>query len=183
MISVLLVAAAAALLFGVDNAKLMAAVEWVKAHADAKRLAALGLVVLAVLLMIPHAPHDEAPTPAPDAGPLSLRGSFVGPTASEDAALIGCLCDELAEEIEFDGTQPHPFLATGQEVDELRKTARVLRCRGISIGDRQPKARDVIASYLEQTVGTDGGPLTAEQRAKWITAFHDIGRAANDAAK
>jgi len=60
---------------------------------------------------------------------------------------------------------------------------REFRCRGISIGDRQPVARDVIAKYLEDAVGTDGGPLTPEQRSAWVAAYRDIGRAATDAAK
>jgi hypothetical protein len=95
------------------------------------------------------------------------------------------LCNELADEIEFDGTQPEAerYLKSGVAVDELRKAARILRCRGISIGDRQPQARDLIATYLDEHVGTDGGPLTAETRAAWVTAYRDIGRAASDAAK
>jgi hypothetical protein len=114
-----------------------------------------------------------------------LRGTFLGPSASDDASLVGALCHELADEIEFDGTQPEAerYLKSGVAVDELRKAARVLRCRGISIGDRQPQARDIIAAYLDKNVGTDGGPLTAETRAAWVTAYRDIGRAATDAAK
>jgi len=181
MLSILLVAAAAAMFFGVDAAKLKVAWAAVTAHVSAKKLASVGLVVLALLLM-PRSQEGE-PTPVPDAGPLNLRGDFIGPTASDDAALIGALCDELADEIEYDGTQPEPYLRSGVAVDDLRKAARVLRCRGISIGDRQPKARDKIATYLDEKVGTDGGPLSAEQRAAWVTAYRDIGRAASDAAK
>jgi hypothetical protein len=32
-------------------------------------------------------------------------------------------------------------------------------------------------------VGTDGGPLTAEQRTAWVAAYRDLGRAATNAAK
>ena len=131
-----------------------------------------------------HRGHLQAQSHCgPDAGPLVLRGMFVSPTASDDASLIGALCNELADEIEFDGGQPTPYLATGVSVDELRKAARVLRCRGVSIGDRQPKARDAIAKYLDEKVGTDGGPLTPDVRAAWVAAYRDIGRAATDAAK
>ncbi len=184
MLSILLVAAAAAIFFGVDAAKAKAAWQFVAAHVDAKKLAAVGLVVLALLLM-PAAHRDAVPTPDDNAGPLTLKGEFLGPTASEDASLVGALCHELADEIEFDGSQPEAerYLKSGVAVDELRKAARVLRCRGISIGDRQPKARDIIAAYLDAKVGTDGGPLTPERRAAWITAYRDIGRAASDAAK
>jgi len=128
-------------------------------------------------------PAPPGPTPAPDAGPLSLAGLFAGPTASEDAALIGAMCTELADEIEFSSGKPDGYLSTGIAVDELRKRTRILRCRGISIGDRQPAARDAIAKYLENAVGTDGGPLTAEQRTAWVAAYRDLGRAASDAAK
>lgn len=183
MLSILLVAAAAAMFFGVDAAKLKHGAEWIATKVDARTAIAAGLVLLAVLLMPRGNTQPENPTPEPDAGPLSLKGMFLGASASEDAALVGCLCDELADEIEFDGTQPEPYLKSGVAVDELRKAARVMRCRGISIGDRQPTARDAIAAYLDQHVGTDGGPLTAEQRAAWVTAYRDIGRAANDAAR
>jgi hypothetical protein len=182
MLSILLVAAAAAMFFGVDAAKAKAAWAFVSSHVDAKKLAAVGLVILALLLM-PRVSQDAGPQPDDTAGPLVLTGSFLGPTASEDASLIGALCHELADEIEFDGTQPEPYLKSGVAVDELRKAARVLRCRGLSIGDRQPKARDAIAAYLDTKVGTDGGPLSAEQRSAWVAAYRDIGRAASDASK
>ena len=183
MLSILLVAAAVALFYGGDLSRLKPAVEWVK-KLDPKKLIAIGLVLAAVLLM-PHGRQSDEPTPAPDTGPLILRGRFLGPSASDDASLVGALCNELADEIEFDGTQPEAerYLKSGVAVDELRKASRILRCRGISIGDRQPQARDIIATYLDKNVGTDGGPLTAETRAAWVTAYRDIGRAATDAAK
>ena len=180
--SVLLVLVAAALLFGVDAAQIKAAWAAVVAKIDPKKLSAIGLVVLALLFM--PGLHTE-PTPAPDdpSGVLRLKGDFIGPTASEDASVVGALCDELADEIEFDGQQSSPLLRTGVAVDELRRAARSLRCRGVSIGDRQPKARDKIAAYLDAKVGTDGGPLSAEQRTAWVAAYRDIGRALSDASK
>jgi hypothetical protein len=184
MLSILLVAAAAAMFFGVDAAKAKAAWAFVSSRVDAKKLAAVGLVILALLLM-PRGPQDAGPQPDDTAGPLVLTGLFLGPTASEDASLVGALCSELADEIEFDTAQPESerLYKTGVAVDELRKAARILRCRGLSIGDRQPKARDAIAAYLDAKVGTDGGPLTAEQRTAWAAAYRDIGRAATDASK
>ena len=183
MLSILLVVAAAALFLGVDAAKVAAAWAIVKSYIDARKAAAAGLVLLALLLL--PAGQVDVPTPVPDAGPLALRGLFTGPTASEDASIVGALCNELADEIEYDGNLPEAerYLRSGVAVDELRKASRVLRCRGVSIGDRQPKARDIIAAFLDNKVGTDGGPLTAEQRAAWVTAYRDIGRAATDASK
>jgi len=183
MLSILLVAAAVALFYGGDLSKFQPAVEWVK-KLDPQKWVAIALVLAAVLLM-PHGRQSDEPTPAPDTGPLLLRGTFLGPSASDDASLVGALCNELADEIEYDGTQPEAerYLRSGVAVDELRKAARILRCRGISIGDRQPQARDLIATYLDKAVGTDGGPLTAETRAAWVSAYRDVGRAATDAAK
>jgi len=183
MLSILLVAAALALFYGGDLSKFQPAIEWVK-KLDPKKFLAIGLVLAAVLLM-PRGQQSDEPTPAPDTGPLVLRGTFLGESASSDAGLIGALCDELADEIEYDGNQPEAerYLKTGVAVDELRKAARVLRCRGISIGDRQPQARDIIAAYLDKAVGTDGGPLTPESRSAWVTAYREVGRIATDAAQ
>jgi hypothetical protein len=181
MLSILLVAAAVALFYGGDLSKFAPAIEWVK-KLGPQKWAAIGLVLAAVLLM-PRGQQHDGPTPTPDVGPLSLAGDFRGVTASEDASTVGNLLLELADEIEWDGSQSEPFIATGSQIDQLRKAARLLRCRGESIGDRQPAARDKIASYLEIHAGTDGGPLTPETRAAWVSAFRDVGRAASDAAK
>jgi len=180
MISFLLIAAAAAVFFGIDAEKLKALLEAVKKNVDYRKFLGLTLVCLA-LLFLPTWKREEAPTP--DVGPLSLVGDFRGVTASEDASTVGNLLLELADEIEWDGSQSEPFIVTGLQIDQLRKAARLLRCRGESIGDRQPAARDKIASYLEIHAGTDGGPLTPESRAAWVSAFRDVGRAASDAAK
>ena len=183
MLSLALLAAALLVFVGIDASKVMEAVNWVKGRADAKKAAALLLVVLAFALM-PHSwEAAPSPTPAPDPGPLSLAGVFSGPSASEDASVIGSMCLELADELEWDGMQTQPMYKTGVSFDELRKVARQFRCRGISIGERQPAARDIIAGYFEKHVGEDGGPVTPEQRAAWIAAFRDVGRAASDASK
>jgi hypothetical protein len=183
MISVLLIAVAAALYFGLDKAKLASLAETFRSKLDAKTAVALSLVVLALALAPSWGTPEDNPSPDPVPGPFSLRGDFKGPTASEDACLVGCLLQELADEISWDGSQEKPDYKTGFQIDELRKIARRMRCRGESIGDRQPSARDKIASYLESHIGTDGGDLTPESRALWVSAFRDVGRAACDAAK
>lgn len=150
-----------------------------------RQLAAAALVAAAVAwhyLGRPEAAPAPEPTPAPPAG-LDLRGVFRGPTAAEDAATIGGLCLELADEIDWDGAQAEPFLKTGVAFDELRTRARELRCRGVSIGERQPAARDAIHAYLDQAVGVAGGPVSPEQRQRWVNAFRDVGKAATDAAR
>lgn len=142
-------------------------------------LAALFGAVAFVSLLRPA----SAPAPKPEpAGAITLTGRFVGPTAADDAALLAALCDELARYIEFDGTKDEPRLKTGTQMDELRIAAREGRTRGVSIGDRQPKVRAVIEGYLVSALGISGGPVSPEQRAKWVDAFFEISRAASRAA-
>jgi hypothetical protein len=125
------------------------------------------------------------PLPGPPQPPatFSLAGKFIGPTASQDAATLGALCDELAAVLEHDSQQPEPRIKTGAAIEDLRLAAREARLRGESIGSRQPKARDAVKAFLDETAGTSGGPLTPEQRAAWVTAFREVGRAATDAAQ
>jgi hypothetical protein len=131
--------------------------------------------------MAPSAP-DQPPVPAPVVG-LDLRGRFVGPDAATDAAISAALLGELADIVEWDGTQPTPRLSTGASIDDLRRTARELRTRGVSLGARQPAVRDEIKRFLDSQVGTDGGPIDATRRAAWVKAFRDVSIAAKEAAR
>lgn len=160
-----------------------AALDW--SHIDKRHIAAALLVAAALAFSVAPSGESEppAPTPAPG-GPLDLRGLWVGGSASADAATVGAICLELADEIEWDSmTGKPPRWSTGVAIDDLRKSARELRCRGESIGDRQPKAADSIAEYLDAHVGTSGGPIGPEQRAAWISALRTVGEAASDAAR
>lgn len=166
--------------------KVLEAVEKIRGRApglEPRHMAGAAMVAAAVLVWATSGGREAGPTPVPDAGPVSFKGLFTGPTASEDAALVGALCTEIGDEIAYDQSQPQPYLTTGVAIDELRKSARILRCRGISIGDRQPLARDAIAKYLDEKVGADGGPLTPQSRAAWVAAYRELGRAITDAAK
>lgn len=183
MISVLLLLLGAAAMFW---PQLLEAVQKIRPKLPPitpRHLAGAALVAAAAFAFTSNDKPAPTPVPLPDSEGLSLAGLWSGPTASEDAAVVGALCLEIADELHFDGDQPQPYISTGLAVDELRKTARILRCRGISIGDRQPAARDAIAKYLDQTVGTDGGPLTPAQRAAWVTAYREVGRAASESAR
>ena len=122
------------------------------------------------------------PAPAPVVG-LDLRGRFVGPDAAADAGLTAALLDELAEVIAFDGQQAEPRLKSGAAFDDLRRAARELRTRGVSLGARQPAVRDAIKTFLDQQVGTDGGPVDVAQRAKWVAAFRAVAQAAGEATR
>lgn len=149
---------------------------------DGRHIAAAALVAAAMLTYV-NKPGEATPAPVtPEAG-LDLRGRFVGPSAALDAATVAALCRELADELEWDGRQSEPFYRTGVAFDELRVRTRILRCRGESLGDRHPLARDAIEAYLNAAAGTSGGPLTPEARGKWIAAYREVGRAAEAAAR
>jgi hypothetical protein len=120
----------------------------------------------------------------PGGGDIVLAGKFAGPTAAADAAVTAGMFSELADELEYDGMRAGgPHLSSGVAFDDLRTRAFDLRCRGQKIGDRQPRARDAIKEYLTAKVGVSGGPVGPQQRADWVTAMREIGRAAGDASK
>ena len=138
-----------------------------------------------VAFALEHYRPDAEPMPGPPepVPAFSLRGKFIGPTASQDAATFGALCEELGSTLEYDQAQAEPRIKTGAAVEDLRVAAREARLRGVSLGARQPHARDAVKAYLDEKAGTSGGPLTPEQAAAWAAAFHDVARAANDAAR
>jgi hypothetical protein len=142
-------------------------------------LAAGGMVAFAIRESRTPAP---APGPAPVVG-LDLRGRFVGPDAATDAALTAALLEELAGQIEWDGQQTEPRMKTGAAFDDLRRAARELRCRGVSLGARQPAVRDEIKRYLDAEAGTEGGPVDAAARAKWVRAYRAVAQAAAEASR
>lgn len=145
------------------------------------------LAILAAGAMIAFSIRENGTPPAPPAPSpvvgLDLRGRFVGPDAAADAATTAALLEELAEAIAYDGTQAEPRLRTGAAFDDLRRAARELRTRGVSLGARQPAVRDAIKSFLDAQVGTDGGPIDAGQRAKWVAAFRAVSQAAEEAGR
>jgi hypothetical protein len=142
-------------------------------------LAAGGMVAFAIRETRTTPP---APGPAPVVG-LDLRGRFVGPDASQDAATTAALLEELAGQIEWDGSQTEPRLKTGAAFDDLRRSARELRTRGVSLGARQPAVRDAIKTFLDSEAGTEGGPVDAAARAKWVKAYRAVSAAAAEATR
>ena len=145
-----------------------------------QQVAAAGLLILAVVafnFQTPVTPSPTPPVPVP-VGPLDLRGLFQGPTGADDAALVAALTGELADELAWDWSQPKPYLTTGVAVDELRRRTREMRCRGVSIGARQPTARDAIAMHLDAAVGNSGGPIDEAKQEAWVKALREISEAA-----
>jgi hypothetical protein len=145
------------------------------------------LAILAAGAMIAFSIRESG-TPAPAPGPapvvgLDLRGRFVGPDAAADAATTAALLEELASQIEWDGSQTEPRLRTGAAFDDLRRAARELRTRGVSLGARQPAVRDEIKRFLDAEAGTEGGPVDAAARAKWVKAYRAVSAAAAEATR
>jgi hypothetical protein len=149
---------------------------------DGKHVAALALVVAAAIAFMPSKP---APTPNPVPVPpdaFTLKGKFIGERAASDAIIMSELCASLADCIEYDG-QHDQRLKTGVAFDDLRIAAREMRCKGESIGARQPQVRDAVHKFLDDSVGSSGGPVTPESRAAWVAALRDLSRAAADVTR
>ena len=149
-----------------------------------QQAAAAGLLIAAVVAFNwqTPAPSPTPPVPVP-VGPLDLRGLFAGPTGADDAALVAALTGELADELQWDWSQAKPYLTTGVAVDELRRRTREMRCRGVSIGARQPAARDAIAKHLDAAVGNSGGPIDEAKQEAWVKALREISEAALDVTR
>ena len=146
------------------------------------------LAILAAGAMVAFAIRENGTPPAPAPGPapvvgLDLRGRFVGPDAAADATTTAALLEELAGQIEWDGQQAEPRMKTGAAFDDLRRAARELRCRGVSLGARQPAVRDEIKRFLDAEAGTEGGPVDAAARAKWVRAYRAVAQAAAEATR
>jgi hypothetical protein len=150
----------------------------------AMNVATIGVCFMAFSLLWNR--DNPAPAPAPGPAPvvgLDLRGRFVGPDAAADAATTAALLEELAGQIEWDGSQTEPRLRTGAAFDDLRRAARELRTRGVSLGARQPAVRDEIKRFLDAEAGTEGGPVDAAARAKWVRAYRAVSQAAAEATR
>jgi len=138
------------------------------------------IAIIAVVLFGIWYTAPTQPEPAPP-GALDLRGTFQGATAAEDAATLAAMADEIANVIEYDGEQEEPLLGTGLALDALRTRTREFVLQGQSLGQRHPAMRNIVAGYLESELGTSGGAITNEQRAKWVSAYREIARSARHA--
>ena len=182
MISALMLVAAAYLFFGTQTTEKIKA--WLAKNPIDPKHAAAAALVIAALVSYAYRPAKVPPGPVPvppDA--FSLRAKFAGPTAAADAAMLSALLEELADCIERDGTLAEPRLKTGVAFDDLRIAAREARMRGESLGARQPAVKDAIHTFLDQAVGTSGGPVTPESRRAWVAAFRDLSDACAEATK
>ena len=179
MITVALIAAAVYLFAGERIGHLAASLAEKAPPVERRHLAGAALLAAAAVMWARSGP--SAPTPAPPApdAPISLRGAFVGPDAAADSAAVSAFFGELADELEHDGQAAEPLLKTGVAWDELRSRAKALRWKGVSVGERHPRARQAIHEYLDRAAGTSGGPMTPAQRSAWVAAYREIARAAD----
>lgn len=133
------------------------------------------VVLIAVAAAAQYYEDKPAPAPTPDGG-LVLK--FSGPTAAQDASTVEHLAGEIADVIEWDGKLDKPRMTAAVHFDDLRTLAREFRCRGERIGERQPDVNAAVHKYLDEQLGESGGPVTPEQRQKWVDCYREIKRAA-----
>lgn len=143
----------------------------------------IAIVIVLAALAYSLSSSLPAPEPTPEPTALDLRGAFSGPNASEDAVLVAAMADEIACAIEFDGRLEKPSLTTASQFDLLRTRTREFLCKGESIGDRNPRARQIIGDYLDEELGNDGGPVTDQQRQAWVSAYEQVARASRAAVQ
>ena len=146
---------------------------------ERKHLIGAALLAAAAVMWARSGPTGPSPAPpAPDAA-INLRGMFVGPDGAADAQAVSAHFAELADELEWDSMQAEPLFKSGVAWDELRTRAKALRWKGVSLGERYPRAREAIREYLDRTAGTSGGPMSPSQRSAWVAAYREIARAAD----
>ena len=142
------------------------------------RVAVILIAVAAALYFFSAPVRSPDPRPATE---IDLSSAFQGGRASDDAATLAAMSDEVANVIEWDGAQTEPILTTGRSLDQLRTRTREFLCRGESLGERHPKMRQIVGDYLETKLGTAGGNITPEQRAAWVAAYREVARSARNA--
>lgn len=180
MITVALIAAAVYLFAGDRIGHLVAAFAEKAPTIERRHLVGAALLAAAAVMWARSEPQSPTPAPGPAPDPaINLRGMFVGPDAAADAAAVSAHFAELADELEHDGQAAEPLLKTGVAWDELRTRAKAMRWKGVSLGEKHPRAREAIREYLDRAAGTSGGPMSPAQRSSWVAAYREIARAAD----
>jgi hypothetical protein len=145
------------------------------------------LIVAAALLAgallaayVEYRPRNSTPAPG---GEFSLRGKWIGPAAAEDAAAFAGLCRGLADALEADGSRPQPRITTGVQIEDVKVAAAEGRFLPRRLTQEQPHAVAAAGKYLDDAVGTSGGPLDAAARAKWVEAYRELATAAEESVR
>jgi hypothetical protein len=123
-----------------------------------------------------------APSPKPAAG-LNLRGKFIGPSAPDDAAAFAGLCRGVAEALDKDGTAAAPRITTAAQLEDVRIATSEGMFLPESFTRNQPHVSAAAGRFLDQAVGTSGGPIDAAARGKWCEALRELARAAEEAVR
>jgi hypothetical protein len=146
------------------------------------------LVILAALVagailaaVVEFAPRPAAPTPSD--GGLSLRGKFIGPEAADDAAAFAGLCAAVADCLAKDGAATTPRITTGAQLEDLRIATSEGRFLPRSLSREQPHVSAAAGHYLDNVVGTSGGPIDATARSRWVAAFKALAAASEEAVR
>ena len=130
----------------------------------------------------PLAPEPVNPHPnGPDLYAVFRKGDD-NPTNVKWARDFAKLCHENAHAIEFDGSQEEKHLKTGRALNNVARMTRYFQKDGVSYQTQYPDLKGVLETFLNAAVGTDGGPITDAERAKWVTAFRVLGDQATYAA-
>ena len=120
--------------------------------------------------------------PTPAAG-LDLRGKFVGPSAPEDAAAFAGLCHGVADALEKDAAATSPRITTGTQLEDVRIATSEGMFLPKSFTRDQPHVAAAAGHYLDNTVGTSGGPVDAAAKARWAAALRELAKAAEEAVR
>jgi len=123
-----------------------------------------------------------APSPAPAAG-LNLRGKFIGPSAPDDAAAFAGLCRGVAEALDKDGAAAAPRITTAAQLEDVRIATSEGMFLPESFTRNQPHVSAAAGRFLDQAVGTSGGPIDPAARGKWCDALRELARAAEEAVR
>jgi hypothetical protein len=137
-----------------------------------------GVVLAACVENWPRPTHR--PTPA--AG-LDLRGKFIGPSAPDDAAAFAGLCRGVAEALDKDGAAAAPRITTAAQLEDVRIATSEGMFLPESFTRNQPHVSAAAGRFLDQAVGTSGGPIDAAARGKWCAALRELAQAAEEAVE
>lgn len=138
-----------------------------------------------VLFLLFGSEESVVPTPRPSGPDLvpAFRTNNDRTQAQQHAHIFATICGKLAECLEYDGSRTDPLIKTGVQVDELRRSFRQLRTGGWSFLNQYPELGPAVDQYLTTQIGTSGGPLTPEQRRKWIDSMRTLEQSAAYAAE
>lgn len=141
------------------------------------------LVVAGVAALLGQQPPAPGPVPSgPDLG-AAFRTNDDRAEARQHARVFATICGSLADYLEYDGSRTQPLIKTGVQIDEFRRGLRQTRTKGWSFLTTYPELGPAVEQFLTREVGTSGGPISAEQRQKWITAMRQLAASSEHAAR